>query len=1031
MLDNEIPLPEMPDFKGKGSARKKAEYKELIDQFNELRLERIHGLHVQALFNDGIQLVINDGVRYQFSLLPGHFWGADYQYQYGPRKKASVMVLGKCLGVDEHETRLNFCGPSAELLREQLYKAGIMMEETDDWYVTNLIRWIPPDSVGGLPKNWIKACRNLLEMELRILRPDYILCLGSDAGKELLGPLGAVGNMTGRVEELPITYRDEDGEYQEHRANVCVITHPAAVLHNPDSLRTLEDGIQFFCKVLRGDSQSRRWEDVDHRLIYDLDTLNAVVDEILASESNRVIACDCEWGRELRSIQFSHRSFFGATVVLRDAQERVVFKEGTEAVKAPLLRLFKSTEDRKVRIGGHFFRSDMHKLLAFGIDVQDEYAPPENFEDVRTEGGWDTSLMSHAVSEADRYGLEVLTARYTTAPPYHIDLMRWLQETKNNSAKAGDELNGYGNVPDEILFGSPGLYYSYTNYDVDVSMRIYETLTRPDGLLDCDQNGQNSWRAYWSSHRGSLAAFEIEEEGLHVDMERATLLQRQFRTLYDTKLDEFRKLICWDDPTNKFSPTSPFHSRELLFGARFNRKKSKNGEIVRLAPEGAMELCLDPIKTTGKRGKAWAKVVSRGEENRYTPSTDGETLGNLRTQSPIASQLADLRTIYTVLSRTLCDPTALSDKDEPALDSDDDSEENYEKGLLSYVGPDKIVRTHIRQTLETARWASRDPNLQNLPNAKQAQYDRINGKPMTPIRSLFCPPPGHVLVETDYTGAELSVIAWESGDPTMIEHTRRNVLPEEHPEHYDIHSQMAVKAFKLSCEPTKAAIAKAGLKHLRIAAKAVVFGANYGRQAEALFREAIEQGALGVTLEDMKALLAQYFELYPGVARFIKDCCAQVHRPGWMMNFAGRIRRFSVTGTMDKTAVADTERQAMNWRIQSGVADAMLQALHNFRQIRRTAGMKFKLALQIHDAVLLSVPYHEVEAVMTTVIPAAMESGVPIVVRDFSGRVRNQGKPYFLSAHREVNVYWGEKPSVEFCRSVGIAERHAAKPTAA
>ena len=81
-----------------------------------------------------------------------------------------------------------------------------------------------------------------------------------------------------------------------------------------------------------------------------------------------------------------------------------------------------------------------------------------------------------------------------------------------------------------------------------------------------------------------------------------------------------------------------------------------------------------------------------------------------------------------------------------------------------------------------------------------------------------------MFIESDFTGAELAVMAWISGDPNMIEHVRRNALSEDDPDYYDIHSHIAVKAFHLDCEPTKKGLASIHAKHLRVAAKAVVFG---------------------------------------------------------------------------------------------------------------------------------------------------------------------------------------------------------------
>jgi len=114
-------------------------------------------------------------------------------------------------------------------------------------------------------------------------------------------------------------------------------------------------------------------------------------------------------------------------------------------------------------------------------------------------------------------------------------------------------------------------------------------------------------------------------------------------------------------------------------------------------------------------------------------------------------------------------------------------------------------------------------------NSKRREPDlkRILGSAYPgPLRSILCAPPGYVLVESDYIGAELFAMAMLSGDPTMLEHARRNQLSEDDPDFYDIHSNVAVLAFSLPCEPTKAGLASIGKKHLRVLSKSVLFGAK-------------------------------------------------------------------------------------------------------------------------------------------------------------------------------------------------------------
>ena len=74
----------------------------------------------------------------------------------------------------------------------------------------------------------------------------------------------------------------------------------------------------------------------------------------------------------------------------------------------------------------------------------------------------------------------------------------------------------------------------------------------------------------------------------------------------------------------------------------------------------------------------------------------------------------------------------------------------------------------------------------------------VGGKYKYKLRSILTAPHGHVLIESDYIGAELFGMAMMSGDLTMIDHCRRNQLSEAHPQFYDIHSNVAVFALSLA-----------------------------------------------------------------------------------------------------------------------------------------------------------------------------------------------------------------------------------------
>ena len=193
----------------------------------------------------------------------------------------------------------------------------------------------------------------------------------------------------------------------------------------------------------------------------------------------------------------------------------------------------------------------------------------------------------------------------------------------------------------------------------------------------------------------------------------------------------------------------------------------------------------------------------------------------------------------------------------------------------------------------------------------KGDYLDVFGMPLYqhPIRSILRASPGHVLVECDYTGAELAVIAWLSGDPVMIEHVRRNALPEEHPDFFDMHSQTAVRVFQLRCAPTKKGLKDAGYKGMRVAAKNVNFGIPYGRSAEAISRQCREEG-VEISVDDTQAIIDYYFQTYQRTAAFLAECRRRSQEERWLANPYRRLRRF--IGTRDRGVIGEQERQAQN-----------------------------------------------------------------------------------------------------------------------
>jgi uracil-DNA glycosylase family 4 len=985
-----------PETAGRGSAERLIASGKYLDY-----------LYLRALYDTDFSISIAvKGVPRQASFVAGHLWGGAPD-EAGPRE-ARAMIIGKMAPSDwgsarnigDTERGPRFLVGNAGIFIEDRMKAlGIAEEEYLNWYVTALVKHQNLNTTGNaLPQAWIRNCAPILAQELRLVKPDYILCLGTEASKHLLGPKGGVDQMRGRIAEYKFACHELNEEPDYHTAKVVTVINPAAVLRTPERQDEFDMGLRRFGELVKGNIVDDHEHDIDHRIVYKQRELKKIVDEVLAEGGDDlIIAVDAEWhgenprepGSYLRTVQFSHKSKFACCVVLNEQGGLPAFVPSKEAAVSELRRLFDADGSGKnVRVGGHFFRSDIpwiHEKL--GIDLREPYRR-----------GFDTALMCHAVNETARFKLEDIAVRYTTCPRWDVALQTWKKDYCTENKLKDKDLEGYGECPDDVL-------YPYGAYDADATRRLFDVFNE---LMECDVHGNNCVAAYEISHNASLGVLEMELAGLGVDMERAEALISTFSEARTDLLEQLRVEIHWPD----FNPASSPQCRALLFGDKYAKKVSGDG-YVNVRPAGALTLELEPITSTGQRPRAWSDVVARNDVALYTPSTNGETLGILGQQHPIAGRVRDIRFLEQVLKTAL----------RPADEAVDGAAPQYSSGLLSHVGADGRIRTHLLQTMETGRFSSSRPNLQNISKRREDDYRRILGDSyLYPIRTVFTAKPGHVFIEADYTGAELAGIMWMSGDPTGIEHVRRNMLPEDHEDYYDIHSQAAVRAFNLTCEPTKRGLYSAGRPGLRVAAKNVNFGIPYGRGPAAIARQCREEG---VDLGEVEAqlLIDNYFETYPKTKTFLEDCRARVSDPGWMCNAFGRYRRFHKSE--ERSVVADQERQAQNFPIQSLVADAMSIAIANLYEYRENnPHVVYDIVLQIHDAVLLEVPAEWVEVVCDEVLPYCMTELIPVIPSDLSGApLSGEQQDYRLVGDHDISVHWGISLAAEDARELGIPPR--------
>lgn len=1022
----------------------------------------LNWLYYLSLYDDNFQVSIElPGRKVQQPIILGHQWGFEAD---GPRE-SRVMVVGKCPSREEAEARRFGVGPAATTLREVLDE--LQVEGVDEWYMTAAVKFPNPKAgqTNTVSKTWINDCRPLLEMEMRLVRPKYILLLGAEAISAVLGSGSNNKNTNGRVIDHKIQINAPGQPEAWHECQIVTCISPGNVQHDPSKRDELYKSLRYFRAVLDGTLATVSGPELtrEHIFCFDAEHLNQIANRMEA-ERKTEFAIDCEFDGDtpidgkLHTVQFSWQDFKACAVNIRDVHGNVTFKGGIHALQSIFTRIFKG---RDKRIIGHYFNADLWWLKSIGLGfLQDQFAvPPDDpdpdgvnrfwgWQKLMYYGGFDTILAAHAHEETSDFGLKELAIKHTSAGNYEVELERWKTQRARELGISMKDLPGFGACPREILL-------PYGAYDADVTFRLYtlynKGLNGRKALLDCDRFGMSSRQAFWTSMRASLAFYEMHEVGVIHDLTMAEELSETYQEVLDRLIFEFRRDARWPN----FNPSSVIDKKEFLFGTRYNGKFNKaTGENIQVRPEGGVSLHLPPYKSTGKRPKMWDWVRARNKENEYTPSCDKETLSVYETLNPGVAALRDIGYIQHVLRFVLRPPRKFNNfRGEDEVFLDEDGNPDYDRGLASFRTSRGTIHSNYSQTKDTGRSGSWGPPMQNVTKKREEDYKRIAGAHYKyPLRSMFVAPPGWAFVSADYTGAELYMMAIQARSKSMVDHCVRANLPSKghtleglkcehgkgckeciypHADYYDIHSNVAVQAFRpkypdgRECRPGRFArfdLVQSKNEFYRDAAKPVDFGYAYGMTADAAYRKARE-GKANVTIEDSQALLDGLEELYPDLPIYYAKAAARSREQLYMVNCSGRRRR--TFATQDQKAMGDIERKFKNFPIQSGVADAASLAMANFVDYRLThVHLQYKIVLMIHDDIVLLTPIPQLEEVYDEVIPYCMRDAVDIWPTDFEGvRTPDPSAPYHLSPDRHVYLRWGVEPTKAECEAAGIPTR--------
>lgn len=338
--------------------------------------------------------------------------------------------------------------------------------------------------------------------------------------------------------------------------------------------------------------------------------------------------------------------------------------------------------------------------------------------------------------------------------------------------------------------------------------------------------------------RGAKAAQTLEETGFPYDVTKAQLLlDREVKPTLQRYRDNLRGLTGRDD----YNPNSAPQNSELVYDT------------------WGVSHGID-------RGPAKARSV---DESVYTELIAGRFVCNDEGLKDHIIEWAEEFRRYKKLEK---------------------QRSTYIEGMIPRVINGRIYTDFKVHGTSSGRWSSANPNLQNITRGGK------DGIPNT--RSLFVASPGRVILQVDYSQAELRTIAALSGDNALLEvYTKKE----------DLHNVAAANFYGPNFT-----------KEQRANAKNMNFGVAYGQSA-ATFQEKHD-----IPEPEAEKFIKWWWEQHQGVSAWTKEVRKTILKQGYLETPLGRRRRFHLITKENRNEIF---REGINFLPQSIASDLTIDSL--------------------------------------------------------------------------------------------------------
>ena len=280
-------------------------------------------------------------------------------------------------------------------------------------------------------------------------------------------------------------------------------------------------------------------------------------------------------------------------------------------------------------------------------------------------------------------------------------------------------------------------------------------------------------------------------------------------------------------------------------------------------------------------------------------------------------------------------------------------------GLLAAVQSDDRIHTSFNQMVAaTGRLSSTEPNLQNIPIRTNEGFA---------IRGTFVVGEDfETLLTADYSQIELRVMAHLSNDPGLIAALKTGE---------DLHTTVGSQVFGVAPEKVDA--------DMRRQIKAMSYGLAYGLSAYGLAQQ------LSISNDQAKSLMNTYFERFGGVRDYLANVVVEARKLGYTESIMGRRRYLPDLNSENRQLREMAERMALNAPIQGSAADLVKVAMLKVDAALKSAGVKSRLLLQVHDELVIEVAKGELDQVTEIVVQNMGAVGDLLVPMEVSTGIGN------------------------------------------